>query len=45
MSADNAAYSYARSIRQAVEELSAKTKAAPSTKVISARKAAKKAKG
>jgi hypothetical protein len=45
MSADNAAYSYARSIRQAVEASSAKTKAAPATKVISARKASKKAKG
>jgi hypothetical protein len=45
MSADNAAYSYARSIRQAIEASSAIKKAAPSLQVISAKKAAKKAKG
>ncbi len=45
MSADNAAYSYARSIRQAVEASSAKKAAAPSKKTLPAKTAAKKAKG
>ena len=45
MSADNAAYSHARSIRQAVEASSMKKHAAPTKKALSGKKAAKKAKG
>lgn len=44
MSADNAAYSYARSIKQAVEASAAKKAAAPAKKALPAKKAVKKAK-
>ncbi len=44
MSADNAAYSHARSIRQAVEALPAKKAASPAKNAVPAKKTAKKVK-